>query len=116
MIVLDASAATDLLLRSDVGALIDLIEESGGAAAPELFDIEVLSALRRLEAWGTASTVRATTAAARLSQLPVERKRHDALLPRIWELRFQIATQDAAYVALAERFDVELLTTDQRLA
>jgi predicted nucleic acid-binding protein len=38
------------------------------------------------------------------------------LLERVWELRAAISAYDAAYVALAEQFDVPLITCDQKLA
>jgi len=39
-----------------------------------------------------------------------------ALLPRCWELRDNLTTYDAAYVALAEALEAPLLTGDRRLA
>jgi predicted nucleic acid-binding protein len=38
------------------------------------------------------------------------------LLPGIWELRDNLMTHDAVYVALAEALDAPLLTRDRRLA
>jgi predicted nucleic acid-binding protein len=38
------------------------------------------------------------------------------LISRCWELRDNLTVYDAAYVALAEAFDVPLLTADIRLA
>jgi len=38
------------------------------------------------------------------------------LLDRVWELRANLTTYDAAYVAAAEALGVALLTGDQRLA
>ena len=43
------------------------------------------------------------------------RTAHRPLLPRVWELRDAITVYDAAYVALAEQFDVPLLTCDAKL-
>lgn len=40
----------------------------------------------------------------------------EPLLPRIWELREDVTTADAAYVALAEHLGAPLVTTDARLA
>jgi predicted nucleic acid-binding protein len=39
-----------------------------------------------------------------------------ALLDRVWELRDNISSCDASYIALAEALDCALLTSDQRLA
>ena len=41
---------------------------------------------------------------------------HTALLHRIWELRYNLTTYDAAYIALAEALDAPLITVDGRLA
>jgi len=48
--------------------------------------------------------------------LPMRRAPHRPLLPRCWELRQNVTVCDAAYVALAERLDIVLLTADARLA
>lgn len=47
---------------------------------------------------------------------PVTRAPHRPLLRRVWELRHSIRPYDAAFVALAERLDVPLVTCDARLA
>jgi len=36
-------------------------------------------------------------------------------VPRIWDLRENLSSYDAAYVALAELLDAPLLTTDARV-
>lgn len=41
---------------------------------------------------------------------------HSALSDRVWELRDNLSSYDATYVALAERLGAELLTGDARLA
>ena len=51
-----------------------------------------------------------------LQAIPIQRVDHTALLERCWELRDNLTTYDAAYVALAEALQVTLLTGDQRLA
>jgi len=38
------------------------------------------------------------------------------LLDRVWELRGNLTPYDAAYVALAERLRIPLLTADQAIA
>jgi predicted nucleic acid-binding protein len=121
MLVIDASAATELLLGRPAAAAIagHLAEHDHDLHAPHLVDIEVLSAVRRLVASGDATPDRGDAAVADLLDLPLARYPHDILLPRIWSLRENFSPYDAAYVALAEGLadeGVPLLTTDARLA
>jgi predicted nucleic acid-binding protein len=121
MLVVDASAVTELLLgrRAADAVAQQLRDHEFDLHAPHLLDIEVLSALRRVVAAGDASTTRAAEAIADLRALPLERHGHDALTPRIWELRENLSAYDAAYVALAEAIADEpaaLVTADVRLA
>jgi predicted nucleic acid-binding protein len=85
-------------------------------AAPELIDLEVSSVLRRLVLAGLMPTRRAELALSDLMALPLRRVNHKPLLARCWELRDNLTTYDATYVALAERLAVTLVTSDLRLA
>ena len=85
-------------------------------AAPELVDLEVASVLRRQNRAGMLDNRRAQLALTDLGALPMVRASHLALLRRCWELRDNVTTYDAAYVALAEALDAMLLTGDRRLA
>ncbi len=85
-------------------------------SAPHLIDIEVASAWRRLAVSGALEARRAELAMVDLLALRVERVPHGPLLARCWELRANVTTYDAAYIALAEALGVTLLTLDQRLA
>lgn len=113
MIVLDASAAVEVVLRTapgrDLGPRL-LAEES--AHAPHLIDLEVAQALRRIVLRGNVDERRASLALADFDDLPVERYPHQLFLPRIWELRSNLTAYDAAYVALAEALSVPLWTFD----
>jgi len=51
-----------------------------------------------------------------LIDLPLRRASHRPLLRRCWQLRHNLTSYDACYVALAETLDVPLLTADGRLA
>jgi predicted nucleic acid-binding protein len=121
MLVVDASALTELILGRPAGEVVSKHLASHGFAlhAPHLVDVEILSALRRLVASGEASAERAAEAIADLHDLPIERYPHDILVPRIWQLRENFSAYDASYVALAEGLadePVSLLTADGRLA
>ena len=118
MIVVDASALLEVLLRTGDGARIEarLFDPGESLHAPHLLDIEIAQVLRRLAAAGEISEDRGRAALADLSDLPVRRYPHDLLLPRVWALRHNLTAYDAAYVALAEALDAPLLTRDGRLA
>jgi predicted nucleic acid-binding protein len=117
VIVLDASAAIDLLLELE--PRLDWVEThvSGGSIhAPSLIDLEVASAMRKLVRAGVIESRRAEIALADLVALPLARYPSTRLLARIWELRANVTPYDAAYVALAEALEAPLVTTDDRLA
>lgn len=83
---------------------------------PHLFDLEIISALRRARTDGRLSSGRALAVLADLSALRATRYAHAPFVSRIWELRENLTAYDAAYVALAEAIDAPLLTLDERLA
>jgi len=121
MLVLDASAVIELLLVRPAADHVERHMASHGHElhAPELLDVEVLSALRRLVASGDASPARAGGAVTDLLDLPIERYPHETLVARIWELRHNFSAYDATYVALAEALvdnAAPLLTADARFA
>ena len=121
MLVVDASALTELILGRPAGDVVGehLVHHRFAVHAPHLVDVEVLSALRRLVASGETSVERAGEAIADLQDLPIERYPHDILVARIWQLRENFSAYDASYVALAEGVSdepVPLLTADGRLA
>jgi len=84
--------------------------------APELLDLEVISALRRAASAGGLDDRRARLAIDDFTALDIGRVGHRGLIERIWELRANVTPYDAAYVALAEALAVILVTADARLA
>jgi len=119
LIVLDASAAVAVLLN--VGLESRRIRERISRPdetlhVPHLFEIEVLSALRRHSLTGALPATRARLALDRLRETRLIHYPHTPLLGRIWELRDNLTAYDAAYVALAEALDAPLVTLDERLA
>lgn len=118
MIVLDASAALELLLRAgDHPGLVARVLRSGETiAAPHLLDLEIAQVLRRFRAAGELTAARAREAIDDHLALGINRYPHDGLLERIWQLRANCTAYDAAYIALAEAIDGVLITCDGRLA
>lgn len=118
MIVLDASAALDLLLVTPSGRRIAqrIASAKETLHAPHLIDLEVAQVLRRYTAARQIDEARAGEVLEDLSDLDLYRYPHDVLLARIWELRHNVTAYDAAYLALAEALDAILLTRDKRLA
>jgi predicted nucleic acid-binding protein len=118
MMVIDASAAIELLLDTPRGQRIAgrVLRPSEAMQAPHLIDVEVAQVLRRFVMSGALSAERGDQAIEDLLDLPMDRYPHDVLLPRVWELRHNVTAYDAAYLALAEVLDVPLVTCDRRLA
>jgi predicted nucleic acid-binding protein len=119
VIVLDASAAADVLLNLGPRApriRVRMAESDGDLHVPHLFEVEVLRVLRSFSLRGELSQERARLALGRLSAMRLTRYPHTALLSRVWELRDNVTVYDAAYIALAETLDTPLVTTDARLA
>lgn len=118
MIVVDASALLEVLLRTPRAGVVEerLFDHRQTLHAPHLLDVEVAQVIRRYAASGEIDGERGRAALADLADFPVHRYPHDVLLPRIWDLRHNLTAYDAAYVALAEALEAPLLTRDQRLA
>lgn len=117
MIVLDASAAIEVLLQTDRGRSLEgRVFGSEVLNAPHLLDLEVAQVLRRHVLSGGLEVTRAEGALRDYHDLRIERYPHHLFLARIWEFRDNVTAYDAAYLALAEALDAPLLTTDRRLA
>jgi predicted nucleic acid-binding protein len=118
VIVLDASAAVELLLWSAAGKRVAarISDTTETLHAPHLLDVEVTQVLRRAERTGLVTAQRAYEALLMLTELDVERHDHGPLLERAWQLRGNCTAYDAVYVALAEGLDAPLLTLDKQLA
>ncbi len=118
MIVVDASALLELLLRTPSAKAVEerLFAAGETLYAPHLIDVEVAQVIRRYSANGEIDSERGRAALTDLADFPLRRFPHDFLLTRIWELRNNLTAYDAVYVALAEVLDAVLLTRDKRLA
>jgi predicted nucleic acid-binding protein len=117
VIVLDASVALELVLRSPRSQSVAARIANPGETlhAPHVIDLEVAQVLRRFVRAGTLPERRAAKALDDFRDLPVVRYAHALLLDRVWELRENTTAYDAAYLALAEALNAPLLTVDRRL-
>ena len=118
MIVVDASALLEALLRTPAAKVVErwLFDPRQTLHAPHLLDVEIAQVIQRYAANGEIDSERGRTALADLADFPLHRYPHDLLLPRVWDLRNNLTAYDAVYVALAEALDAPLLTRDRRLA
>ena len=118
MIVVDASMLA--LAVADHGTdghrARDRLRRDPDLHAPHLVDLEVISALRRLNDAGEIQQEQAEAALEALSELTLVRYPHLPLASRIWELRPNLTPYDASYVALAEGLACPLVTGDRRIA
>ena len=114
MIVVDASAITELLLQTEMGTRVErrIYRDGDDLHAPHLLDVEVLSALRRLVHAREVLARRAGEAIEDLGLLRVMRHGHLDLATRAWELRQNFTAYDAMYLALAESLDATVVTCD----
>lgn len=116
-LVCDASAIVTVLLDSGDGG--DWLARRLAAAevcAPALLPFECANVIRRHELAGLISSDQAAQAHADLLDLPVDLFPYEVLAQRVWQLRGNLTSYDAAYVALAEALDAPLITLDRRIA
>lgn len=118
MIVLDASALVEVVLGLPHSRwVLTTIAEADEVVAPAHQLVEVASAVARLERAGTLTPDVAEAAVTEAARLPQRAVSLDArLVARSFTLRGSLRVADAFYVALAERLDAVLVTTDERLA
>lgn len=115
-VVLDASAAVELLLRTPAGRLAEAALRGSRVVVPAHFDAEVFSALGRLVRGGNLAEGLMEPILHELARAPFTRYTLRPLLVAAWSLRHNLALRDALYVALARRLEAPLVTADARLA
>lgn len=116
-LVVDASVVVAALV--DAGADGQWAERtllSGPLLAPHLMPAEATNVLRRAIGTGAVDETTAALAAVDLGDLDVTLVAFRPLAERIWELRANLTSYDAWYVALAEGAGCPLATLDRRLA
>lgn len=117
MIVVDASVIVNAIADDgEPGGKARDVLRGEEVCVPDLADIEILSVLRRLLRADKLSAHRCYEAVDDLVAMPAQRYSSQPLIRRIFELRENLSSYDAAYVALAEALKCELVTGDARLA
>jgi predicted nucleic acid-binding protein len=115
-IVVDSSVIVAALLSTnDDGAWAERVIEDGSLFAPELIRVEVTNIIRRLERAKEMTSPEAHAAYADFMELDLYLHPFEPFSDRIWELRHNVTSYDAWYVALAESLDLPLATLDTRL-
>ena len=117
-IVIDASAAVEIITRTETGVRLQgLIPDGAAPWVPDgLFDAEVLAVLRRWELRSIMSPADVAGAFHRFASWRLRRAGVTTLTAEAWTMRHNVTFTDACYVALARRLDAPILTTDARLA
>lgn len=117
MIVVDASAVVDLLLRTERAAAVSAaIAGEEQLHAPEIAEPEVLAAFRRWLLRGWLAEAAAARAVGEFGELAIVQHPHAALRREVWALRDRCTIYDACYVALARVMEATLVTSDGPLA
>lgn len=115
--VVDASVLVKALLNiGPDGEWAEAIVADGSLHAPDLALAEATNVLRRLELAKEITTAEANAAHEDLLQLNIELFSFEPFAERAWELRHNLTSYDAWYVALAEALRLPLATFDERLA
>lgn len=117
MLIVDASCLYEVITATPRSEAIRArLAADQDQAAPHVIDVEILSVVRRHQIAGRLDATAAAQAIDDLRDWPGERFGHRGLIRRAWELRHDVRSWDAFYVALAEALDGTLLTVDHRLA
>jgi predicted nucleic acid-binding protein len=115
--VVDSSVLVAALVDTGPhGAWAETVLAGGALYAPELACAEATNILRRLERAKLITTPEANGARSDLMQLEVDLFPFEPFAERIWELRHNVTSYDAWYVALAEALKLPLATLDEALA
>ena len=116
-VVVDSSVLVAALVDSGPrGTWAEDALANGPLHAPELARAEATNILRRLEMAKQITKAEANAAHEDLMQLELELFAFDLFAERIWELRHNVTSYDAWYVAVAEALKLPLATLDARLS
>lgn len=115
-LAVDASVLVAALVDSgNEGTWAETLIASEALVAPELALVESTNILRRLELAGNLSPVESGLAQRDLMRLDLQLFPFHPFAARVWDLRSNITSYDAWYVALAEALECPLATLDAKL-
>ena len=114
--VVDASVLVDLVIAGASASSSSAALAGSRLHAPAHVDLEVTSALARLQRAGLLSRAAAGRALAAFGRTPLERHDLPSLLAGAWKRAASLRVADAFYVELAHQLGVQVLTLDSRLA
>jgi len=98
------------------GTWAERVLSEGGIVAPHLVLVEATNILRRLESAGQLTRLEATAAQRDIVGVEILLVPFEPFADRVWELRRNMPSYDAWYVAVAEEFALPLATLDRRLS
>jgi predicted nucleic acid-binding protein len=98
------------------GDWAEAVLAGGLLQAPELVRTEATNIFRRLERAKLITTPEANAAQDDLMQLDIDLFPFEPFAGRIWELRHNVTSYDAWYVAIAEALKLPLATLDEPLS
>lgn len=115
-VVCDASVVVALLLDAGPdGRWVTQALRGADLAAPSLITFESANIIRRHELAGIVHADQAAQAHVDLLDLAIEHWPYTLLASRAWQLRRNLTSYDASYVALAELLEGTLVTLDRRI-
>jgi predicted nucleic acid-binding protein len=115
--VIDSSVVVAALIDSGPhGVWAEEVLAGGLLQAPELVLVEATNTFRRLERAKLITTPEANAAQDDLMQLDIDLFPFEPFAGRIWELRHNVTSYDAWYVAIAEALKLPLATLDEPLS
>lgn len=116
-VVVDSSLVVVALVDSGPhGTWAEDILASGFLNAPELMRVEATNILRRLERAKDITSADANAAHEDLMLLDIQLFSFEPFADRVWELRHNLTSYDAWYVAVAEALELPLATLDMSIS
>ena len=115
MIVVDASAITNVVLADDPDSHLAALAGTEELHAPALIDFEVANRVRGLLIAGKISERRARAAVDDFAELEIRRYPMTGALRAVIALATNFTAYDAAYLVLAQALQSPLHTADRRL-